>query len=156
MTTLYRLYDEADVLLYVGVTDNLHSRMQMHGSSSPWFGDVARTETDEHASRAGALAAEAQAIANDRPLHNRRGTGSKGGSVGVDLAAVVLAEIRAECARQNIKRGELARRTGITGVSISRKLNGSNPLMLGEALVLANALDISLDSLIRRAQERAA
>lgn len=68
-TALYRLYDESDRLLYVGVTNNMLGRMSAH-AKKPWFPEV-RLATFEHFSDRGeALAAEKEAIVAELPAYN--------------------------------------------------------------------------------------
>ena len=39
---LYRFYDTADCLLYVGITANLLYRLSSHVETKPWWHEVAR------------------------------------------------------------------------------------------------------------------
>jgi hypothetical protein len=67
---LYRFYDRSDVLLYVGITVDLPTRMGNHQTDKPWWADVARMTVEHHASRADVLDAERQAIRDEKPLYN--------------------------------------------------------------------------------------
>jgi predicted GIY-YIG superfamily endonuclease len=72
-TTVYRLFDAKDVLLYVGVSVDVDQRWRVHRSSSPWWRLVARKSVVEYPDRDLALAAEAAAIQTEKPLYNRDG-----------------------------------------------------------------------------------
>jgi predicted GIY-YIG superfamily endonuclease len=69
-TALYRFFDADGKLLYVGVTGDLRTRFAQHASVKSWWSDVARKTVAWHATRARALAAEAEAIAAEEPEHN--------------------------------------------------------------------------------------
>jgi hypothetical protein len=65
---LYRLYDQDDRLLYVGITRNLADRITSH---KRWLGDLLDYyETDEYPDRESVLAAEAWAIDTEHPAFN--------------------------------------------------------------------------------------
>lgn len=68
--TVYRTYDEADRLLYVGVTDNVVQRLCSHKNMSPWM-NLGRTySTQEFRTRGLAERAEYYAIEREGPLYN--------------------------------------------------------------------------------------
>lgn len=70
-TALYRHFDAAGQLLYVGVSLCAFQRTRQHGQSAPWFEDVTRIDIEWFASRSLAEAAEWRAIRNEKPLHNQ-------------------------------------------------------------------------------------
>lgn len=70
---LYRHWDHAGRLLYVGVTDRPRHRARRHAKNSPWMVFQARMTVEPYSSRAAAEEAETQAIANDQPLFNVAG-----------------------------------------------------------------------------------
>lgn len=72
-TTLYRLHDAADALLYIGIAGNPGRRFQQHRGDKPWWGEVARVILEHHPTRAAALAAELHAIRTEHPRHNIAG-----------------------------------------------------------------------------------
>jgi hypothetical protein len=69
---VYRLYDAAGVLLYVGISDDPERRMTDHRDNFPWWGDVAREKTTRvwFKSKEHARSAEGRAIATEHPVHN--------------------------------------------------------------------------------------
>jgi hypothetical protein len=69
-TTLYRLYGEGDVLLYVGISGKWPSRMSQHARSKRWWDDVVTVKREVLPTRAEALAAEGRAILDEKPLYN--------------------------------------------------------------------------------------
>lgn len=73
-TTVYRLFDEAGRLLYVGTSANPQSRWEQHAREKLWWSSVTRATVEWCASRPDALAAEREAIRSERPLHNNKAT----------------------------------------------------------------------------------
>jgi predicted GIY-YIG superfamily endonuclease len=69
-TTLYRLYDANDRLLYIGITNRPEVRFRTHAANQAWWSEVVRSSLCTYATRAAAAAAEAQAIATETPLYN--------------------------------------------------------------------------------------
>jgi predicted GIY-YIG superfamily endonuclease len=67
---LYRLYDSAETLLYVGISTNPSERLKQHASDKPWWHHVARHTVVWLDSRGEALKAEAEAMVKERPLYN--------------------------------------------------------------------------------------
>lgn len=76
-TTLYRLYNAADELLYVGIAGNPGRRFEQHRKDKPWWGDVATTRLQHFSTREEAMAAELEAIRTENPTHNIVGRGSR-------------------------------------------------------------------------------
>lgn len=71
-TALYRFFDAAGRLLYVGVSGNTETRWRQHAESKPWWPDVADKTTEWLDSRPEALDAERVAIRTEKPLHNHQ------------------------------------------------------------------------------------
>lgn len=67
---LYRFYDAAGALLYIGVSLNPGRRFQQHAGEKTWWHEVSRIEIESFPDRAAVLAAEAAAIRGERPRHN--------------------------------------------------------------------------------------
>lgn len=70
MTTLYRFFDADERLLYIGIADNVGSRIKQHLADKPWWRTVATIKVEEYATRPEALEAERQAIRSERHLFN--------------------------------------------------------------------------------------
>lgn len=70
MTTLYRLFDAQDELLYVGISDNWSGRLRQHVKGKPWSPEITRVQLAEFPSRDDALGAEREAILAERPRFN--------------------------------------------------------------------------------------
>lgn len=69
---LYRFYDVTEQLLYIGITANPGRRFGQHGSSKPWWSQIATIRMEVHPDRAAVLVAERAAIIAEKPLHNIR------------------------------------------------------------------------------------
>jgi predicted GIY-YIG superfamily endonuclease len=67
---LYRFYSDSRALLYVGITDQLQFRLAQHAEDKHWFDSVATIEVSFYSSRAELEAAEREAIALEKPMHN--------------------------------------------------------------------------------------
>jgi hypothetical protein len=68
---LYRVYDSAGQLLYVGATTNPSLRLQAHGSTRPWWDDAARIEIAHFNDFDQLAAAEIEAIKEESPRYNQ-------------------------------------------------------------------------------------
>lgn len=69
---LYRHFDDAGLLLYVGVSLSAMGRLERHREASPWFWNIAKVEIQRFSTREESLAAERHAIMNEHPLFNLR------------------------------------------------------------------------------------
>ena len=70
-TLLYRLYSEADELLYIGITYDWGARKRAHSKDKEWWPEVSRVEFDAYDDRAEAAEAEKWEIYRKAPSHNR-------------------------------------------------------------------------------------
>ena len=70
MTALYRHFDKAGALLYVGISSNALSRAGQHFSEKMWAIEVVRFTVEHFPDREAALAAEKHAIITERPKYN--------------------------------------------------------------------------------------
>lgn len=70
-TCTYRFRREDRSLVYVGVTDDLESRLRAH-SRKPWWPEVVSTEVVWFDDRLSALYEETRAIDNENPTYNDR------------------------------------------------------------------------------------
>ncbi len=68
-TALYRHYDKAGQLLYVGISLSVVTRISQHRDKR-WFEDIARIDVQWHCSRHDAEHAEAVAIWRESPKWN--------------------------------------------------------------------------------------
>jgi predicted GIY-YIG superfamily endonuclease len=70
--TVYRVYDDADRLIYVGCTYDLDKRIRAHRGGSWWRSQIARVvAVAQYPARREALAAERHAIETEAPRWNR-------------------------------------------------------------------------------------
>lgn len=69
-TTVYLLYGESDVLLYVGISRNIGQRLRVHSESAPWWGEVVRAEYHHVPTRSMAQRTERAMIWRLKPKHN--------------------------------------------------------------------------------------
>lgn len=69
---LYRFFDTADRLLYVGISKELPTRWRSHGLIKDWWPQVARATIEHYDSRGEAEEAEIKAILTEAPLYNLR------------------------------------------------------------------------------------
>lgn len=75
---VYRCFDAAGELLYVGCAQNVAQRMAGHRYKSPWAAHVDRVESHEYPERWQAEAVEDFLIDLLRPAHNKRVPGITG------------------------------------------------------------------------------
>lgn len=69
-TALYRFYDAAGDLLYVGITNDTTRRFAQHAVDKVWWGLVDGDEIEWFPARADAEAAESVAIWQEQPRYN--------------------------------------------------------------------------------------
>ena len=69
-TALYRHFNAAGELLYVGISLHAVIRLTAHERGANWYREIATITVEHLPSRADALAAERRAIQEERPLHN--------------------------------------------------------------------------------------
>lgn len=70
-TQLYRHFDAAGELLYVGISISVMNRTAQHRSQSHWFDQIASISVEHFDTRREAEIAEAIAIREERPRHNQ-------------------------------------------------------------------------------------
>jgi hypothetical protein len=72
MTTLYRMFDVSQNLLYVGISARpLLGRLKEHGAAKSWWPEVAYLTVEHFPTRAEAAAAEVRAIRTEHPKYNQ-------------------------------------------------------------------------------------
>jgi hypothetical protein len=69
-TAVYRLFDRAGVLLYVGMTHDVATRWREHRRRKAWWDQVAREDLTSYPTRGEAEEAELHAIVTEDPRHN--------------------------------------------------------------------------------------
>lgn len=69
-TSLYRHFNSAGELLYVGVSLSALNRLGQHADHSEWFKAISRVSIEHFETRHQALEAERCAIIKERPKHN--------------------------------------------------------------------------------------
>ncbi|MFE3381320.1 GIY-YIG nuclease family protein [Streptomyces anulatus] len=69
-TAVYRCYDSADALLYVGVTKHLDQRWKFHAEDKFWWHLVTRKRVTWHDTRPPAETEERHAILAEEPTYN--------------------------------------------------------------------------------------
>jgi predicted GIY-YIG superfamily endonuclease len=74
---LYRFYDDANRLLYVGITSAPRLRFDQHRAAKPWWEDIVVREVTWYPTRELLAAAEKSAIRRERPLYNVVHNGSR-------------------------------------------------------------------------------
>lgn len=70
---VYRLFDEQQTLLYIGVTGSLKERFAAHKTTKRWWDDVFYVALQPFDNHQEAARAEEFAIFAENPLHNVRG-----------------------------------------------------------------------------------
>lgn len=68
---LYRLFNDAGDLLYVGITCDLGARFAEHKRHQPWWDEKAHYTVETATTRADVLYLEARAILTEHPRYNR-------------------------------------------------------------------------------------
>lgn len=74
---VYRLYDDAGDLLYIGLARDIDRRFYNHAFKTPWWDEVASHTAEWFPDRATADAAETAAIRAEKPPFNRQKLGTR-------------------------------------------------------------------------------
>jgi hypothetical protein len=77
-TTLYRFFNGAGDLLYVGITHRGLKRWSEHAEEKSWWLEVSATTTKHFPDRESAVQAETAAIRSENPRYNVASTGPRG------------------------------------------------------------------------------
>lgn len=70
-TALYRIYDDSDLLLYVGISNDFDRRWKEHAEVQPWWPEHRWMKVYWHDTRKEAETAEALAIEAEKPKYNK-------------------------------------------------------------------------------------
>lgn len=143
MNTLYRHFDAANVLLYVGVTKDIETRNSQHRVNAPWWRQVVRTTEETFESRSEALTAELVAIATERPVHN------VAESVERDALGSVL---RREIATAGMSMRDASRAAGIPLATLHRRCTVGRKVKVSELVKLAAVLNKRPSDLVLTAE----
>jgi prevent-host-death family protein len=142
-TALYRLFDDSDALLYIGIAYDPTERWKQHTGTSPWWERVARKAVEWHPSRAVAEQAETAAIKSERPRYN--GTGSatpmnvhKDFPIATEVSTAQFRTRMADVINEAVIRGEI---TYIT--SRGRRIAAVVPVSVAEAHQRALGQDVA-------------
>lgn len=90
-TALYRLSGTGEERLYIGVAADPLERWRQHAKERSWWSDVVTMTLEWYETRCEAEAAEAAAIAAERPRYNLRGAAYRG--VGMEEVRTNLREL---------------------------------------------------------------
>lgn len=69
---LYRFFGEGGRLLYVGISENLPTRLSQHRADKPWWHEVRSISVEHFPTRLDAEVAEREAIEREEPTYNRQ------------------------------------------------------------------------------------
>jgi hypothetical protein len=67
---VYRIFRDADLLLYISASKVFGTRWKQHAKTQPWWGEHRRMTVEWHDTRDEALDAEAIAIFSEQPKYN--------------------------------------------------------------------------------------
>lgn len=68
--TVYRMFDEAGYLLYVGISMRVMERLSAHRAGKSWWTEIARIDMHHYRNRWVARIVERNAIAKENPRYN--------------------------------------------------------------------------------------
>jgi len=69
-TALYRHFDNANELLYIGISLSTMQRLGQHKRHSHWFNSITNITITQFPTREEAISAESIAIREEKPIHN--------------------------------------------------------------------------------------
>lgn len=134
-TTLYRHFDGADCLLYVGISRDPFRRAGAHAHGSRWADQIARVTMEQFETRAVALTAERLAIINEGPKFNVAHAGERASSM-------TSKEYRGVLVKLDLTQGEAAE---FLNVSIRTSNGYANGEPIPEATAKLLRLMVRLD-----------
>lgn len=71
-STLYKMFDDAGRLVYVGITSQDFTRIREHARLRSWWGSITRIELEHHASFLAASERERELVKSEHPLYNKQ------------------------------------------------------------------------------------
>jgi antitoxin (DNA-binding transcriptional repressor) of toxin-antitoxin stability system/predicted GIY-YIG superfamily endonuclease len=134
---LYRLSDDADVRLYIGIGSNPEVRWKAHAKTD-WWADVAKREVAWFGTWRAARRAEIQAIWDENPVHNT-----------VRVNPMGLPELHDDEHAAELPVGDF--KLNATDVCTRVRLLGDTYLLTTRGKGVAAVVPIELGRLIRRA-----
>ena len=93
-THLYRHFDKAGDLLYVGISINALARLKQHNEVSSWISSIARVDIERFSTRQAAIVAEREAILSEKPKFNVHHNGKKAGIISGKMLPAEVARIQ--------------------------------------------------------------
>ena len=138
--TLYRLFNSAGELLYVGISQHVFQRLEQHAIGRKWSKDVARVEMTHYDDRAKARSAETAAIQSEKPRYN----------ITDNSLGFVWDGDRLQRARQaaGMTQGALADELFVSVSTIAKyEQNNARPA-IDKLVLMAQALSVSADYLL--------
>lgn len=103
-TTLYRFYDAADVLLYVGITHDPRQRFYDH-RARPWWAATSNIRLERYPTRSEAIQAEDVAIRSEDPIFNRAGSLRPGPQTKGRAVVLLRSDLHAQLKRMAAEEG---------------------------------------------------
>jgi predicted GIY-YIG superfamily endonuclease len=152
---VYRLYDSADRLLYVGCTDDVDRRLAQHRRKGTGGGaDISRCHAVAYPTRVEALGAESLAICAESPLLNVRQKSSP--ATRYPSRRVIASQVRAAMLGAGINQTALAHRIAMSRGSLSERLACRSSFNTDHLFLIAEALGTDPISLMIPARPESA
>jgi predicted GIY-YIG superfamily endonuclease len=129
---VYRHFDAADRLLYVGMTNNPKRRLAEHKCRAVWGDQIARVEVVWMRTAEEAAAAEVDAIRTERPMFN-------GGTARPYIATGDA--LRDWMRSVGMTQGDLAAHFGISQATLSKIVTGKARIPLRMAVMIEDMSD---------------
>jgi DNA-binding transcriptional regulator YiaG len=124
--SLYRHFDAAGQLLYVGISLSALRRLGEHERGSQWYESIANVTVEQFSSRAEAEQAEIYAIRNEKPLHNKAHRTLD--AVQKPRIAMQGSDLKAIRQQLGMSQAEFAEALDMTGTFIGLMERGERPI----------------------------
>lgn len=152
-TALYRQYNEAGELLYVGISLNYANRLRDHYKGSAWFTDVETITLEWHDTRDEALKAERNAIIEEKPTCNKQHNSQDGIFEHIEPefngANSIVMRYLHENTKIFLSKGEVAKLLGVTNFYINGWVEANMLKALQPYLPFSNREVFFIDDIIR-------
>lgn len=155
---VYRAFDEAGALLYVGATSDLGRRFVNHKSGASWFDELRTITVAHYPTREESLAAERDAIASEGPRYNQPAHPPRRRANPIALTARGVTPLKLAIAASGMKVQDIASEMAIDPTRISRwaSANSTSAPSAANAAVLARILGTTVEALWPLEQSEAA